>query len=179
MRPFLVTLAKLAEERKLRALLIGGHAVTALGFPRATYDVDLLIVDRDAPAWQDALATLRLQTSHRSGAFIQLDPPADWPIPPVDLMCVDEATWQQLQESSEPVVGSLSVPSPLGLIALKAHAASQPGRGEDALRDWNDIFGIVAARNIPLHDSALRETLQTYGGAEAIARLDAAQAAAG
>jgi hypothetical protein len=175
-KSFLHTLADLADERGLHALLIGGHAVTALGFPRATYDVDLLIRDSEIGSWKTALASLRLRLTHDRPPFLQFDPPADWPLPPVDLLAVDEATWQQLATESQPGVGSLRTPSTLGIVALKLHAAAQPDRAEEAARDWRDIFGLISAQGIPLSDPKLRETFLAYGGAQAIERLDAAAA---
>lgn len=62
----------------------------------------------------------------------------------------------------------------MGLIALKVHAAAQPNRAEEAERDWRDIFGLIAAQKIPLSDATLREIVFSYGGAEAIQRLDQA-----
>jgi len=173
-KSFLHTLADLVAERSLRALLIGGHAVTALGFPRSTFDVDLLVPVSEVEAWKTALASLRLKLSHDQRPFLQFDPPADWPLPPVDLLVVDEETWQRLADDSQPGVGLLRTPSAMGIIALKVHAATQPDRAEAAERDWRDIFGLIAAQKIPLSDAMLREIVFSYGGAEAIQRLDEA-----
>jgi len=173
-KSFLHTLADLVTERGLRALLIGGHAVTALGFPRSTFDVDLLIPVSETESWKAALASLRLRLSHDQRPFLQFDPPADWPLPPVDLLVVDEETWLHLAEGSQPGVGVLRTPSAMGIIALKVHAAMQPNRAGEAERDWRDIFGLIAAQEIPLSDPALREIVFSYGGAEAIQRLDQA-----
>jgi hypothetical protein len=175
-KSFLHTLAGLAAERGLRALLIGGHAVTALGFPRSTFDVDLLIPVSEMESWKEALASLRLKLSHDQRPFLQFDPPKDWPLPPVDLLVVDEETWQRLAEGSQPGVGLLRTPSAMGVIALKAHASAQPNRADEAERDWRDIFGLIAAQGIPLSDPVLRDTLLSYGGADAIRRLDEAAA---
>jgi len=178
MPSFLETLSNLVEERGLKALLIGGHAVTALGFPRATYDVDLLIPETESEKWETALISLGLKKIHESSAFLQFQAPRNWPLPPVDLMRVDAQTWDRLATDSKPAVGYLSTPSALSMIALKVHAAIQPSRAEDKERDWSDIFGLIRAQQIPLNDPALREIITTYGRSTALARLDAAFKAA-
>lgn len=41
--------------------MIGGHAVTALGHPRATFDLDLLIQKSSSVIWKNELAQLSYQ----------------------------------------------------------------------------------------------------------------------
>lgn len=52
------SLFQAAEERKLPFLLIGGHAVILLGFPRNTIDIDLLIPAARPSAWLDCMREL-------------------------------------------------------------------------------------------------------------------------
>ncbi len=42
MESFLTTISRLIENKKLPTLMIGGHALTALGHPRATFDLTLV-----------------------------------------------------------------------------------------------------------------------------------------
>ena len=81
MKSLLDALADLVAEQDLPALLIGGHAVSLLGHPRATFDVDLLIPRNSAEAWKRALQALGLQAFHESNKFIQFEPGPDWPVP--------------------------------------------------------------------------------------------------
>jgi hypothetical protein len=104
MPSFLETLADLVEERGLHALLIGGHAVTALGFPRATYDVDLLIPETESEKWEAALFSLGLRKIHESPALLPFQAPKNCPLPPVDLMRVDSKTWDRLASDSTPLL---------------------------------------------------------------------------
>lgn len=89
MESFLTTVARLIREKELPALMIGGHAVTALGHPRATFDLDLLIPRPSASAWKTELAKLGYAPFAESANFIQLEVKSDFPLPPVDLMLVD------------------------------------------------------------------------------------------
>ena len=59
MQSFLTTISRLIEEKNLPALMIGGHAVTALGHPRATFDLDLLIPRSSSGRWRTELLGLR------------------------------------------------------------------------------------------------------------------------
>lgn len=58
MQSLLTTISKLIDEKNLPALMIGGHAVTALGHPRATYDLDLLIPRSAVGRWVAELSAL-------------------------------------------------------------------------------------------------------------------------
>jgi hypothetical protein len=169
MKHLLTTLAEIAEERNLSVLLIGGHAVAALGHPRATFDVDLLVPRSAASAWREELLKLNYRLFSESENFIQLEPTPDWPVPPLDLMLVDDPVFAALWESSvkdDP----LPTPNALSMIALKLHARRQPGRSSSE-KDWEDIIALIKAHDLPLDSPELQAILSKHADEGDITRL--------
>jgi len=92
----------------------------------------------------------------------------------VDLMFVDDHTWALL--SAEPLERNLAghsvrLPRPEHLIALKLHAASSPDRSKPEA-DWEDIRQIVRLCGLDLADPQFREIILSYGGEEALHRIE-------
>ena len=117
MQHLLSTLADIAERDRLPVLLIGGHAVTDLGHPRATFDVNLLVPRSAAADWQQALLKLDYRVFSSSENFVQFEPRPDWPVPPIDLMLVDDPVFESLRSTAvdqEP----LPTPSALSMVCL-------------------------------------------------------------
>jgi hypothetical protein len=172
MESFLTTVSNLIWEKQLPALMIGGHAVTALGHPRATFDLDLLIPRSSTEAWKAELSTLRYRTFSETSYFLQFEAHPDLPLPPVDLMLVDDAVFEILfatKSDSAPI----ATPSVLSMIALKLHAINQPSR-VDTEKDWSDIFALIRAHKLYLDDPDLSAIIQKHGGQSAIDRIKAA-----
>lgn len=94
MESFLTTVARLMVEKDLPALMIGGHAVTALGHPRATFVLDLIIPRSSAGKWRDELAKLRYRLFAESLNFHQYEASPELPLPPLDLMIVARRPWE-------------------------------------------------------------------------------------
>ncbi|MEO8614764.1 MAG: hypothetical protein ABI600_06455, partial [Luteolibacter sp.] len=99
MESFLTTVARLMAEKDLPALMIGGHAVTALGHPRATFDLDLLIPRSSAGNWKTELTKLRFRLFAESPNFQQYEASPELPLPPLDLMLVDDAVFLTLEQT--------------------------------------------------------------------------------
>jgi len=163
----------LAAQRKLPCLLIGAHAIVTLGYVRNTIDLDLLVSDENRPQWLDLLRELGYRFFHGVAAFAQFEP-ADETGVPVDLMFVDEATWQKLAKGA--IETDLSgvralVPRPEYLVALKLHAAVSPTRSKPEM-DWEDIRQIVRICRLDPSDESFRALVLRYGGEDALARID-------
>lgn len=168
---FLTTIAKLMDEQTLPALMIGGHAVTALGHPRATFDLDLLIPRSSASRWKEAMAGMRYRLFAESANFQQHEAPAGLPLPPVDLMLVDDEVFAALEQSKSPTE-PIASPAVVALIALKLHAIHQPAR-EDTDKDWSDVMALVKAHQLTLDDPEFAATVRKHGGERAIERIQA------
>lgn len=174
MQSFLTTIADLLEAGRLPALLIGGHAVTALGHPRATFDLDLLIPRSAADEWRKAMAGLDYRVYAESRNFVQFEAPPEQPLPPLDLMLVDDdvfATLEQTKTDLKPI----ATPGVLAMIALKLHAIRQPGRTRGDL-DWSDVLALARAHQLSLDDPEFAAIVLKHGGETAYQRIQAALA---
>jgi hypothetical protein len=166
-------LLKLAGERKLPCLLIGAHAIVTLGYIRNTVDLDLLVSEENRSSWLDLLRELGYRFFHGVAAFAQFEPPDETGVP-VDLMFVDEATWQKLAEGA--VETDLSgvpalVPRPEYLVALKLHAAVSATRSKPEM-DWEDIRQIVRICRLDPNEESFRALILRYGGEDGLARIE-------
>jgi hypothetical protein len=172
MQETLRRIIELATSRNLPFLLIGGNAVILFGFARSTIDIDLLVPTRRRSAWLDLMRELGFGFYHGTGAFAQFEP-EDKTFASVDLMFVDDHTWNILSQA--PVTKSLAghdvgLPRPEHLVALKLHAA----RGADRSRpeaDWEDIRQLVRICGLNLDNDEFRDIVRRYGGEEAIHRI--------
>lgn len=164
------TVARLMKEKDLPALMIGGHAVTALGHARATFDLDLLIPRSAAGDWNAALCGLSYRLFAESDNFHQYEAPADFPLPPIDLMLVDDEVFLVLEQAKLPTQ-PIAVPCVEAMIALKLHAASQRARNE-AEKDWADIIALCKAHKLSLDDADFRAMIQRHGGSKAVQRIE-------
>ncbi len=169
MQSLLNTVARLMEEKHLPALMIGGHAVTVLGHPRATYDLDLLIPRSAADAWKAALGGLEYRLFAASENFHQYEASPHFPLPPIDLMLVDEDVFW-LMEQTKWQAQPIAVPGVDAMIALKLHASQQRARTE-AERDWSDVIALIKAHKLALDDADFRAMILRHGGNAAIDRL--------
>ncbi|MBG7607228.1 MAG: hypothetical protein IZT59_04260 [Verrucomicrobia bacterium] len=171
MQSFLTTVSNLIREKQLPALMIGGHAVTALGHPRATYDLDLLIPKSSTEAWKIELTSLRYQLFSESSNFLQFECHPTLPLPPVDLMIVDDSVFANLFATKTDTT-PIATPSVISLIALKLHAINQPSR-DDKEKDWSDIIALIRSNKLSLDDPDFSATILKHGGQKAIDRIKA------
>jgi len=169
MEHLLTTIKKLMTEHELPALLIGGHAVTAIGHPRATFDIDLLIPHKNAEQWKNTLGNLHYRLFSESKNFLQFESASELPLPALDLMLVEQDVFESLQ-AGQTDHQPIPTPSPEAMIALKLHAINQPAR-EDTAKDWSDIFAIISAQSLSLDDPDFSAIVQKHGGEEAVQKI--------
>ena len=172
MKDEIIAILQLASKRGLRSLVIGGNALILLGYVRNTVDFDLLVPETSRSQWLDLLRELGYRFLHGTTAFAQFEPP-DHASTPVDLMFVDDGTWQKLDaDTSKTDLGGETVhlPRPEHLVALKLHAASSKTRSNPEI-DWNDIREIVQICNLNPSDAAFRDLIMRYGGEDALAKI--------
>lgn len=171
---FLTTISKRIEKEDLPALMIGGHAVTALGHPRATYDLNLLIPRSAVARWKAVLVALEYHVFADSEQFLQFEAPYESVLPPVDFMLVDEDVFQTL-ECTKTDTKPIATPRVEAMIALKLHAIKQPGR-DDTEKDWSDILALINVHHLTLDDPEFSAMVLKHGGETAIQRIRAASA---
>lgn len=163
-----------ATDTELPFLLIGGHAVILYGVPRFTRDLDLLIPENRENDWTLFLQKLGYQPYHRTSAFVQFDTQNVSEAPPLDLIIVDQNTWEKLHAKSktQSLGGGVSaaLPDPTHLIAMKLQAANSSTRREDAT-DWADVIQLIQTQNLDLEDESFAAIINKYGAADALLRL--------
>ena len=99
--PNSIVLAATAEAKGLKSVLVGGNAVDPYGYHRTTFDVDLLVREKDSARWVSFFERHGYKIFQQTGNFIRLhlaDDPAG--ALPVDLMLVDDATFRQIHSES-------------------------------------------------------------------------------
>lgn len=75
----LTTLLELLDRERVRYAAMGGFAISALGIPRATQDIDFLVHRDDLPAFERIMAGLGYQRHHHSDDVSQYyHPQAAW-----------------------------------------------------------------------------------------------------
>lgn len=145
-----------ALENDLKYFIIGGIAASYWGTPRFTADIDYVIESSSFERAQQVLESLGylLRFHHPRGAFahFEAESRANFRI---DLMIVNSDTWNKLAQQSQTANfgGSKDFPivSPLHLIAMKLHSASQNDRKE-WLKDLNDVVEIMRRQSITMTD---------------------------
>jgi hypothetical protein len=173
--PDSIALAALAEKQGLEAVLVGGNAVNLHAYSRTTFDLDLLVPERDAAKWLSFFEEHGYAVFHRTVNFIRLrlalDPAGALP---VDLMLSDEATFQKIKsDSTRRDLGSgaaLAIPSVLHLIAMKLHALRSPGRIEHGL-DLQDVAHLIKSAKIDTGSREFTEILERHGTDEIRRRI--------
>ena len=165
-------IAKIAGNTGIPFLVIGGYAVLAHGYVRATDDLDL-IVERGRRAQLGRLmGDLGMSVKNDAANFVQFDPRNKDGMN-VDLMFVSEDVFAQLERAStEAKVEGIPVKvvSLLHLIALKCHAL-QHSKSIRRLKDMDDLIQLILINRLDLNDPELRTTILKHGNAETYEKL--------
>lgn len=158
-------IAAVAERKNARILVIGGHAINAYGYSRTTVDFDFVIEGTALPIWRDELEALGYQWKGETRAFAQFTAPADENPPfPIDLMLVDESTFEKLWAEARVLDFAgvpLRAPKPLHMIALKLHALKNPTRAARG-KDLPDIIQLIRIAELDLANPELQVILRRY-----------------
>lgn len=172
MKTDVTAVLRLANERGLPNLLIGGNAVILLGYIRNTIDLDLLVPESSRAGWLDLMRELGYRFFHGVAAFAQFEPPTSTGAP-VDFMFVEQATWEKLIEGAQEMdlAGErVLLPRPEYLVALKLHAAASPTRSHPEV-DWEDIRQIMLLCALDPEEESFRALILRYGGEDALTKI--------
>jgi hypothetical protein len=159
------------RDAEIPFLVVGGHAVVLHGHQRNTFDLDLLISEFRLPQTKEVLMSLGYEHYFESGAFLQLTPRTN--LPPVDVMIVDDSTFERLRQFTESRVldgETIVIPDPKRLIAMKLHALSASLR-QSREKDWDDIVGVIRASGLDIEDPEFQNIIGRYGDPGTIAEL--------
>lgn len=163
---------RLAEEQRLSLILIGGHAVNALGYERTTLDLDFLVLVEDLPRWKATLQGAGFLPMSEMPNFAQFTPPESDGFR-LDLMLVDKQTFSKIESASQPVQygdREIRVPCVLHLIAMKLHALKNPAR-EETGKDYGDILALIRRHGIDTLSPDFQAILERYATPAIRARL--------
>lgn len=160
----LATIATRAAEKHLPFLLAGGHAVIAHGYPRATFDLDLIVRRSNQKSWTEIAQALDYNLHHQGPTFLQFNagrPPGL----PLDLMLVSDDTMAKLLVDAVPAPPSAAgarMVSLLHLLALKCHAIRH-GHSGRIVKDTDDLIRLIDANRLNACDPKVREILLKHG----------------
>lgn len=141
--------------------VVGGHALLAHGVHRATFDLDVLVRQRDQSRLVAALEEIGFETLHRSSGYSNhVHGDSSWGR--LDVVYVDEESASRILDQCtwRSVAGrSVLIPSVKVLSAMKLHAASNdPSR---RLMDLADIRALL--EQAPSERGGVREVFLQRG----------------
>jgi predicted nucleotidyltransferase len=142
-----------AGEAGLPFLIIGGYAVLAHGYVRATDDLDLLVQRGRRAEWKKLMEAYGMTVKHDAATFLQFHAAPGGRID-VDLMFVSEGVFAQLAAAAVAVKVegvSVSVVALLHLVALKCHAL-QHSKSLRRLKDLDDLIQLISINRLDLND---------------------------
>lgn len=165
-------IAKRAGTAGIPFLVIGGYAVFAHGYVRATDDLDLIVPRGRRVQLGNLLGDLGMTLKNDAVNFAQFDPLDDSGME-VDLMFVSEAVFARLEQAAlaATVEGTqVRVVSLLHLIALKCHAL-QHSQSLRRLKDMDDLVQLILINRLDLNEPELRATILKHGNPETYEKL--------
>lgn len=155
---------QLAVKEGIEFMLIGGHAINAIGDRRQTRDIDFVACENDKDKWKALLSGLDYQLFNESNAFLQFKPGdiSQWP---VDIMLVNQDTFLGLMADANTVnLGGqedILIPSAEHLVAMKLHAFKQ-GDPVRKTRDLADIISLIHNSQMDINGKRFRELCIKY-----------------
>lgn len=164
-------LATFFDSQKAPYAVIGGVAMAALGMPRTTLDIDIVVPAGVQDALVAHLEGLGYETLHRSAGYsnhLHPDPERGR----IDVVYVRDDTERRLFGAVEVVPGfedrELPVPKPVHLAAMKLFSIrNDPGRAE---RELEDVRFLIESAGVDR--DRVDEYLRRYGLEELRGRLD-------
>ena len=157
-----------ARKEGLEFILIGGHAINAIGDRRQTRDIDLVVCETDRKHWKELLLSIGYEELNVSDAFLQFSPTdmAQWP---VDIILVNKETYNGLRDKATAMnIGGqydVLIPAAEHLIAMKLHTLKQ-GNQERRLKDLLDIITLVRHGQIDIDSDNFRQLCEKYAALE-------------
>ena len=160
----LASIASQATRENLPFLLSGGHAVIAHGFPRSTFDLDLIVRRNDREKWLSLTNKLTYAFYREGPTFLQFNAPNKDSFP-LDLMLVSDDTFAKLR--ADAVAAPSKVPgvwvvSLAHLLALKCHAIKH-GHAGRIVKDADDVIRLVQNNGLDLDAPSIREIFHKHG----------------
>ncbi len=161
-----------AAGRGLEFLVIGGLAVIEHGYPRLTFDVDLLVRREARATWRELLTARGYAVVEEKDNFEQYAK-AETSAWPVDLMFVNASTFDGLWAAAQSVRiqgAAVRMVCLEHLIALKLHVLKQ-GELHRFLKDFQDVVELVRINKLDLRSPQVHGLFLRYGSAELYGKI--------
>jgi predicted nucleotidyltransferase len=165
-------IAEKANENGVSFLVIGGYAVFAHGYVRATDDLDLIVSREHRVAWTKLLVGFGMTIKNDAATFLQFDPANEAGMK-VDLMFVSDEVFTKLNEAAvqTEIEGTrIKVAALLHLIALKCHALEH-SKSIRRLKDMDDLIHLILINRLDLNKEELRAIIIKHGSLEIYEKL--------
>ena len=156
-----------AAEKGMAFLIAGGHAVIAHGHPRNTFDLDLIVPRTDRENWIALVCSAGYRLYREGPTFVQFDPLNQEALP-VDLMLVNDETFNKLMTAAVALPGQLAsakIVSLKHLLALKCHAIKH-GHSGRIVKDVDDVINLVTANAVDVSEPEMRALFLKHGTRE-------------
>jgi hypothetical protein len=166
-------IADRAAERNLPLLVAGGLAVEVHGYQRKTFDADLVVRHEDQQAWLALVKEMGFSIHREGPVFLQLNPPEESELPPVDLMMMTQETFEKLASRAIPNPYGVDLPKVVSLdslIAMKCHAIrhGHPGR---LVKDADDLIHLFMANRLDPEAAEWRDLILKFGTEDLYAKI--------
>ena len=161
-------IADRAAEKNLPLLVAGGLAVEVHGYQRKTFDADLVVRRTDQQAWLELMREMGFSIFREGTVFLQLNPPDEGELPPVDLMLMTDETFDKLAATAIPNPGGPTLPKVIALeslVAMKCHAIRHGHLGR-VVKDADDLIHLFIANRLDPEGLEWRDLIRKYGTEE-------------
>ncbi len=160
----LTTIATRAASQDIPFLLSGGHAVITHGFPRSTFDLDLIVRRNDREKWLRLAQDMGYELHREGPTFAQFNAPKAESFP-LDLMLVNEDTFSKLRTEAVPAPSDARgvwVVSLMHLLALKCHVIKH-GHAGRIVKDTEDVIRLIQNNRLDPDAQTVREIFLNHG----------------
>jgi hypothetical protein len=168
----LAVLENMAVAAEVKTIVIGGLAVCEHGYSRQTEDLDLLLCSSDRARWEELLKSSGYSLFSTTPTFSQWEPKPESVAKRLDLMYVNETTFEKMWRSSverQLIGANVRIPCLDHLFALKLHAARHaPWR---RIKDMGDIVYLIDANQIDVKTENFRKLCLEFGTQEIYEQL--------
>jgi hypothetical protein len=161
--PFQIV-SEACEKTESSVILIGGQALGALGYQRATMDIDFMVTEEDYKKIKPSICDSGYQEVVRTHTAAKLRA-ARTKLMDIDFLFVDQNTFHRVQKESKMEYyqdSKLLVPKAEHLIALKLHAIQQQPELRE-LKDLNDIVELIRANQVDVRSDSFRTLCLKFG----------------
>ncbi len=165
-------LVRAARLRNLNFLVIGGYAVAAHGYPRTTYDIDIVVCHDEIEAWRETVIQLGYREIHHDKTFVQFNHPTD-ALLNLDIMHVSRDTFDKMQSEKRDLASAnekIGVVSLKHLVALKCHAVRH-GSPSRNIKDLTDLIHLIDNNKLDITGPEWRDLIRSHGGDDTYEKL--------